>query len=163
MNSLIRNSVLLSVLTALLLTASPGSAQTNPAKDFTALVDFAKRYAAAWSSQDPQELASMYSPEGSLVVNDGEPAVGHEAIAAKAASFMQAFPDMKVEMVAAQKKGDGARFDWHWTGTNTGPGGTGRPVSIKGFEVWTFGEDGLILQSVGNYDQADYQRQVNPE
>lgn len=127
-----------------------------------ALVKFARDYADAWSSQDPQRLASKYSPDGALVVNEGEPSTGREAIAAKAAGFMEAFPDMKVEMVAVQIAGDGARFDWHWTGTNTGPGGTGRPVSIKGFEMWTFGPDGLILESRGSYDEADYQRQVNP-
>ncbi len=126
------------------------------------LVRFAKNYAAAWSSQDPQLLASMYSPGGELVVNGGEPSVGREAIAAKAAGFMEAFPDMEVEMVATQKSGDGARFDWRWTGTNTGPGGTGRPVNLKGFEIWSFGDDGLILKSEGNYDEAEYQRQLNP-
>jgi hypothetical protein len=75
---------------------------------------------------------------------------------------MEDFPDMKVEMVAVQQSGDGARFDWRWTGRNTGPGGTGRYVNITGFEMWTFGPDGLILESKGNYDQDEYQRQVNP-
>lgn len=147
---------------ALLLCSASTFADNNPANDFMALVDFAKRYAAAWSSGDPQQLASMYSADGSLVVNEGEPAVGREAIAAKAASFMEAFPDMEVEMVATQKDGDGARFDWRWTGTNTGPGGTGRSVNIRGHETWTFGADGLIMHSDGHYDEAEYQRQVSP-
>jgi uncharacterized protein (TIGR02246 family) len=147
---------------AFLLLTTSASAESSPADDFMALADFAKRYAVAWSSQDPESLAALYSPDGSLTVNDGEPAVGREAIAEKARGFMEDFPDMKVEMVAVQQSGDGARFDWRWTGRNTGPGGTGRYVNITGFEMWTFGPDGLILESKGNYDQDEYQRQVNP-
>ena len=134
----------------------------NPANDFMALRDFAKKYEAAWSSQDPAQLAALYSPDGVLIVNGGEPAAGRAAVEEKARGFMEAFPDMKVEMIAVQKDGEGARFDWHWTGTNTGPGGTGRPVNLKGFETWTFGSDGLIKLSEGSYDEADYPRQLNP-
>ena len=50
---------------------------------------------------------------------------------------------------------------WTWTGTNTGPGGTGRAVRISGYEEWTFGDDGRIGQSLGHYDEAYYQRQVS--
>jgi nuclear transport factor 2 (NTF2) superfamily protein len=51
-------------------------------------------------------------------------------------------------------------FHWTFTGTNTGPGGTGKWVRISGFEEWTFGEDGLVAASKGNYDQAEYDRQL---
>ena len=163
MNVAKRTAAYASTILTFLLVAAPVCAETNPADDFMALADFSRRYAAAWSSQDPDQLASMYSADGALVVNEGEPAVGRKAIAAKAAGFMEAFPDMKVEMIAVQKDGDGARFDWRWTGTNSGPGGTGRHVNIRGFELWTFGEDGLIQQSLGNYDKTDFDRQVNPE
>ena len=135
------------------------TAPTN-AMDFTELVDFTERYAAAWSSGDPAQVASMYAQEGSLTVNDGEPAVGREAIAEVARGYMEGFPDMKVEMMAMQQTSDGAEFHWHWTGTNTGPGGTGRPVSIRGKEDWTFDEEGLILTSQGQYDEAEYKQQL---
>ncbi len=46
-------------------------------------------------------------------------------------------------------------------GSNTGPGGTGRAVRISGFEQWTIGDDGLIAASLGSYDQADWDRQIN--
>jgi nuclear transport factor 2 (NTF2) superfamily protein len=45
-------------------------------------------------------------------------------------------------------------------GTNTGPGGTGNQVRFSGFEEWTFGEDGLVAESQGHYDQAEYERQL---
>ena len=127
----------------------------------TELNDFATSYAAAWSSQDPQQLASRYTENGSLQVNAGEPAVGREAIAAKARGFMEAFPDVVVRLDSVSLEEDGrAVFRWIWTGTNTGPGGTGNSVHLTGHEEWTFGEDGLIAESKGHYDEAEYQRQV---
>ena len=57
---------------------------------------------------------------------------------------------------------DDERAEYHWTlvGTNTGPGGTGQSVRISGFEEWTLGEGGLIAASLGHFDQADYERQL---
>lgn len=135
--------------------------QADSTMDFAAVVDFAKRYAAAWSSQDPEQLASLYAPDGSLTVNEGEPAVGRAAVAEKARGFMEAFPDMVVEMRAVQGSGEGAEFHWRWKGTNTGPGGTGRAVDLTGYEEWTFSPDGLIQESKGRYDEALYRAQVN--
>jgi len=33
-------------------------------------------------------------------------------------------------------------------------------VRISGFEVWKIGEDGLIAESRGHFDAAEYQRQL---
>jgi uncharacterized protein (TIGR02246 family) len=128
----------------------------------TELTEFATSYAAAWSSQDPDELASHYAENGSLQVNDGEPAVGREAIAAKAKGFMDAFPDMVVQLDSVILEDDGrATFRWIWTGTNTGPGGTGNSVHLTGYEEWTLTDDGLIVESIGHYDETEYERQVS--
>ncbi len=124
------------------------------------LTKFATRYAAAWSGQDPEALAACYAEDGSLTVNTGEPSVGRAAIAAKAREFMTAFPDMVVRMDSVSLEGNHAVFHWTWTGTNTGPGGTGRAVRISGYEEWTLGADGLIAVSKGHFDEAEYQRQV---
>jgi uncharacterized protein (TIGR02246 family) len=126
----------------------------------TELTDFATRYAAAWSSQDPARLASFYSENGSLSVNAGTPAVGRQAITKTADGFMTAFPDMVVRMDEVTGDRSHAIFRWIWTGTNTGPGGTGKSVRMKGYEEWTIGTDGLIAVSSGHYDEAEYQRQL---
>lgn len=125
------------------------------------LIKFATRYAAAWSGQDPCALASFYEEGGSLTVNDGDPSVGREAIAATARGFMEAFPDMVVTMDSVEQKDAGATFYWTWSGTNTGPGGTGKPVLIRGFEEWAFGGAGLIGSSKGHYDEDEYRRQLS--
>ena len=121
----------------------------------TQLIDFATRYAAAWSSRSPETLASFYASDGSLRVNDGEPATGRAAIAATARGFMAAFPDMVVKLDRVSQEGSRVVFHWTWTGTNSGPGGTGKPVRISGYEEWTRGSDGLIVESKGHFDRAD--------
>jgi len=126
----------------------------------TALTDFGTRYAAAWSSQNPASVASFYNEQGSLVVNGGASSVGRSAITETARGFMTAFPDMVVKMDQVTRNGSHVIFRWTWTGTNTGPGGTGKPVRINGYEEWTIGADGLIAESKGHYDEAEYQRQL---
>ena len=68
---------------------------------------------------------------------------------------MAAFPDMVVKLKGVGQDGRHTIFRWIWTGTNTGPGGTGRQVRIEGYEEWTFGADGLIASSEGHYDEAE--------
>jgi uncharacterized protein (TIGR02246 family) len=126
-----------------------------------ALREFALAYTEAWCSQDPARVAAHYAPEGSLTINDGSPAVGRDAITEAARSFMVAFPDMRVVMDDLRLEGDTPEYRWTLTGTNTGPGGTGREVRISGYEEWTIGDDGLIAASLGHYDQADWDRQLS--
>ena len=125
------------------------------------LIEFATRYATAWSSQDPVAFSLFYDANGSLTVNDGEPAVGRGGVEQKARDFMTAFPDMTVRLVELRQVGDQVQFHWRWTGTETGPGGSGNAVDLTGYEEWTFNDDGLIRQSLGHYDEADYERQIS--
>ena len=122
---------------------------------------FATRYTSSWCSQNAASVASFFAENGSLTINDGAPSVGRAAITAAAQGFMTAFPDMVVTMDDVGGDGGSAVYRWTLTGTNTGPGGTGAAVRISGFEEWTLGADGLILKSLGHFDEAEYQRQLN--
>jgi len=73
---------------------------------------------------------------------------------------MIAFPDMRVVMDDFRVQDGGVEYHWTLIGTNTGPGGTGNRVRVTGFEEWTIGDDGLIAESQGHYDQAEYDRQL---
>lgn len=150
-------------LALLLLVGALLSACQSPSEaDRTAnLREFATRYAAAWSSQDPAAFAAFYTEDASFRINDGEPSVGRDAIRETARSFMTAFPDMLVELVELRQTDAHVEFHWRWTGTNTGPGGTGSAVDLTGFEQWTLGDDGLILETRGHMDDAEYRRQLN--
>lgn len=128
--------------------------------DVEKLKEFGTKYTAAWCSQDPASVAAFFAEGGSLKINDGAPAVGRTAVTAAAQGFMTAFPDMVVAMDSVMLDGGRAVYRWTLSGTNTGPGGTGKAVRISGYEEWTFGTDGLIMESKGHFDEADYNRQL---
>jgi nuclear transport factor 2 (NTF2) superfamily protein len=122
--------------------------------------EFAERYTTAWGSQDPASVAAFFSQEGSLRVNDGEPAVGREAIAGTARGFMTDLPDMVLTFDGLEGRGDRVRFYWTLDATNSGPGGTGNRVRVSGHETWRLDEDGLIAESQGHFPTAEYERQL---
>jgi predicted ester cyclase len=128
--------------------------------DRSEMNQFARRYSKAWCSRDPARVAVFYAAEGSLSVNDGSPAVGRSAIAEVVRGFMIAFPDMKVTMDDLVRGPDGTVFHWTLTGTNTGSGGTGKCVRISGYELWQIDNEGLIGESKGHFDGAEYERQL---
>jgi hypothetical protein len=121
--------------------------------------DFATDYTAAWCSQQPIRVAEHFAENGSLKINDGAPSVGRDAIKNAAQAFMTAFPDMVVKMDSLEVQGTHAVYHWTLTGTNNGPNGTGKSVRIHGYEEWTLA-NGLIQTSLGHYDQAEYDRQL---
>ena len=127
------------------------------------LKEFANRYAKAWCSQNPESVAAFFAERGSLSINNGPPAVGRAAIAREAQAFMTAFPDMVVTLDKVMHDEEGTKFHWTLTGTNTGPGGTGKRVRISGYELWQLDDDGLIENSKGHFDSADYERQLKGE
>jgi steroid delta-isomerase-like uncharacterized protein len=124
------------------------------------LDDFASRYAKAWCSQDPEKVAAFFAERGSISINNGPPAVGRAAIAKEAQAFMTTFPDMVVTMDKVVHDEEGTKFHWTLTGTNTGPGGMGKRVRISGYELWKIDNDGLIAESEGHFDRAEYERQL---
>jgi nuclear transport factor 2 (NTF2) superfamily protein len=120
------------------------------------LTKFAQRYAEAWCSRDPEKVAAFYAKSGSISVNGGPPV----SIAEVARGFMGDFPDMVVTFDKLKSTPTGTEFHWTFTGTNTGPGGTGNPVRISGYELWKIDKNGLISESKGHFDAADYERQL---
>lgn len=125
------------------------------------MLTFAREYTAAWCSHDPDRVAAFYSTDGTLTINGGAPHIGRAAVAASAKSFFEAFPDLVVALDAIERTGHQWVYRWTLTGTNTGPGGTGRRVRISGSETWTLDADGLVATSIGSFDAADYARQLD--
>ena len=121
------------------------------------LSEFAKRYAKAWCSQNPENVAASFAENGSLKVNNDAPAVGRAAIAEIARGFMRDFPDMTVTFDKLEPRADGAAFHWRLTGTYAG---TGNQVRVSGYELWKIDNSGLIAESKGHFDAVEYQRQL---
>jgi uncharacterized protein (TIGR02246 family) len=117
----------------------------------------AEGYTAAWCSQDAGRVAGFYSPQGSLRVNDGPAAVGRTAITEVAQGFMTEFPDLRVLLDALEWVDGHPVYRWTLEGTHAV---SGKRVRVSGFEEWRIGEDGLIAESRGQFDAAEYERQV---
>jgi len=118
--------------------------------------DFAQSYTEAWCTHDPARVAEHYAQGGTIAINGGEPA----EITEVAQSFITTFPDIQVFVDDVVFKDEVVELHWTFTGTTTGPGGTGKWVRISGVEEWTLGDDGLVAESNGHYDQVEYDRQL---
>ena len=138
----------------------PRSSTTPEITSPQSIRQFAEAYTAAWCSHEPDKVAAFFEEGGSLAVNDDPPAIGREAIANVARGFMTDFPNLQVYFDEMVLKDGGATYHWTLTGTNSGPGGTGRRVRINGYEVWQLGVNGLIGSSQGHFDSAEYRRQL---
>jgi predicted ester cyclase len=68
--------------------------------------------------------------------------------------------DVTDESKLGERNSCDAAFHWTLTGTNTAPGGVGKRVRISGYELWKIDNDGLIAESKGNFDSAEYERQL---
>jgi alpha-L-rhamnosidase len=143
--------------------AGSGGGGTGMTTASARLRDFATRYTAAWCSHDPARVAGFFAPNGSLKVNDGQPAVGREAIADVARGFVTTFPDMLLLMDGISGTDERAVYRWTLVGTNSGPDGNGNKVRISGYEEWRFDATGLVLESRGHFDAEDYERQLEAQ
>lgn len=121
--------------------------------DHERIRDVARSYTEAWCSRDPERVAAHFVPGGTIAINGGEPT----GITDVARGFISGFPDIEVFMDDVVFKDETVEYHWTFTGTSAE---TGNRVRISGFEEWVIGEDGLVVRSLGNYDQAEYDRQL---
>jgi nuclear transport factor 2 (NTF2) superfamily protein len=124
------------------------------AADQEQIEQLARGYTEAWCSRDPARVAAHYVPGGTIAINGGD-AAGIEEVAQ---GFVAAFPDIQVFMDDLVLREDGVvEYRWTFTGTSAE---TGQSVRVPGFEEWTISADGLIAESLGHFDQAEYDRQL---
>ncbi len=119
-----------------------------------------RKYTAAWCAHDSNAVASFYAADGGIVINDGEPCNGRSGVAEMAQGFINDFPDLVLRMDSIRTSGTYCVFQWTLEGTNSGPDGTGNRVEISGWEYWRLSDDGLVAESKGHFDAADFERQL---
>ncbi len=117
----------------------------------------AERYAAAWSSQSPDAVASFYEENGRISINNGEPIVGRAAIADMAKGVHGEFPGLVVHLDEIRTAGHNAIFLWTLEGTHSE---TGNVVKVGCWEEWTLSDAVLVSESLGRFDAAEYDRQI---
>jgi hypothetical protein len=117
------------------------------------LNDFAKRYAEAWCSHNPESVAAFFAKDALLTVNEGPLTPPLEV----AREFMRDFPDMIVTLDKLERREGRTAFHWTLTATYAG---TGKRIRISGYELWSIDNDRLISESKGHFDAAEYERQL---
>jgi uncharacterized protein (TIGR02246 family) len=128
---------------------------TNAQFSFAGL---ARRYAEAWTSRNPEAVAGFYAPDGKIVINEGEPHVGRQAIAAMAAGFYAEFPDLVVHCDLPRLAGHHGVFIWTLEGHHAE---TGNYVRVGGWEEWDLDAEMNVTQSRGWFDGEEYARQID--
>ena len=124
------------------------------AHDPAQIEQLGRTYTEAWCSRDPARVAAHYVAGGTITINGGV----ETGIADVAEAFIAAFPDIEVFMDDLILRDDGVvEYRWTFTGTSAE---TGKAVRVPGFEEWTIAPEGLIAESRGHYDQAEYDRQL---
>lgn len=125
--------------------------------DQATLDDLGIRYTEAWNSKIPENVASFHTPNSQIIINRGEPSVGHEGLTAMAAGFHADVPDLVLTNDGIRGAGDHVVFLWTFTGHDAT---TGNPLNVSGWEEWEVDSDLKVTSSLGWFDADDYQRQV---
>ena len=129
------------------------NASTTMTQD--SLTNFGKNYAAAWTSKNPNDLASFFANDGILLDGSGKSAVGRDSIAYVSKIFHDEIPDIIVNLDSMVNSSKGIKFYWTLTGTNT----RGIKIKMNGVEVMEL-KNGLISKSQGSYTDEQYDRIV---
>lgn len=120
--------------------------------------EMAHAYAAAWSSGNPNAVASYFAADGQIAINNGDALKGTDAIVEMAAGFYEAFPDLVVHCDDFRMSGSHAVFVWTLEGHHSE---TGNYVKQAGWEEWDLNPDGKVLRSRGWFDADSYQAQID--
>ena len=128
--------------------------------DAAAIRAMTQAYTLGWNSGDPTAVGAHYAESGWIRINDGPPWEGREGVTAMAASFMEAFPGMRLSLDDLRVSGSRAVFSWTLEGANDGPGGTGKRVRISGHEIWRIDGDCKVASSHGYFDSSAFGRQL---
>lgn len=121
---------------------------------------------AAWNSHDADAVAGFYTSEATVrdSADPDNPAVGSEAVKARATAILSAFSDAKLELRSISVDGDRVTHEWRFTGTHDGEflgvAPTGRQTQNMGASVGRINDDGLTVEETAYWDAAIFLRQV---
>lgn len=120
---------------------------------------------AAWNAHDPDAVAAVFAPDAELrEAGQPEPFRGRDAIRARAAALLAAFPDLHLERIELVIDGEHHADRWVMTGTHHGPlfgiAPTGRRVRVEGATFTRLDADGLVVEDVHFSDVAGLMAQL---
>ena len=119
-----------------------------------ALID---RYAKAWSSGNPDEVAACFAPRGRLVFNTGPPPAGRGGIADVVGEIMAAYPRIDITVGSLHEEEGRWYHEWQMESRH---GTTGQIVSLTGSEMVTVSPDHLLQEVETTLDIRELNRQI---
>lgn len=137
---------------AVLLLGPPLNPQSSPR--------LADNFVAAWTSHNPDKLASLFTEDGSYEdVPSGEVARGTAKLRKFAASYFETVPDLKLELRNTSVGSAHGTIEWVFSGTDNGLYHTGKKFAVRGVSVFDL-RAGKISRNLDYYDSASIMRQV---
>ena len=128
--------------------------------DMTQRSDFGTRYAAAWSSQNPAQsggvLCRKWIPDRQWRCAGGRARGDHR----DGSGIHDRVSDMVVKMDLVSRMAATQSFVGRGPVRTRALEALATPFVFSGYEEWTIGADGLIAESKGHFDEAEYQRQL---
>jgi steroid delta-isomerase-like uncharacterized protein len=115
---------------------------------------------AAWNSHDPDKVVTYYTED--IVYEDvayGAVNHGRAELRKFAAGFIDAVPDLKLEMVSSSIHNGHGVAEWVLSGTDKGLYKTGKKFSVRGASVFEM-RGGECASNKDFYDLATIMRQV---
>ncbi len=124
-----------------------------------------ERLVESWNVHDPDAVARCYAADAvSRDITVSEPLRGRDAIRNAAATYMRAFPDIRLDIRRIACDGDMISEEWRATGTHEGDlmglEPTHKHGTTLGCNVIQVGHDGLIHSETTYWDAAGLYRQL---
>jgi steroid delta-isomerase-like uncharacterized protein len=113
---------------------------------------------AAWNAHDADAVAAVFADDAVIVDNGVGEARGREAIRARVAGMLAAFPDLRLDRRSLVVDAGANADEWTLTGTHRGEyfgiAPTGRRIEVDGATFSRFGADGLVVHDTNYVDVA---------
>jgi steroid delta-isomerase-like uncharacterized protein len=123
-----------------------------------------ERQAEAWNAHDPAAVAAFFAEDATLHDAGGETVSGRDAIATRAQMYMDAFPDLRMDIQSIEVDGNTFTWEWRASGTNSGSLAgmppTNKSVLIEGCDVGKVNPNGLIGSEIDYWNEASMMRQL---
>ncbi|MES2438886.1 MAG: ester cyclase [Verrucomicrobiota bacterium] len=105
-------------------------------------------FETVWNGRDRELAYELMAPDAIGHLEGGQEIVGPEGFIAFQTTFLQAIPDIHIDVVAMLADEDDVCIHWTAKGTHTGPGfglvPAGETVSFRGV-TWLHTENGQII------------------
>jgi hypothetical protein len=94
----------------------------------------------------PDAVADFFTPDGTIVINNGQPWCGRAGVAAMTAGFFGDIPDLCLVCDGVRAAGAHVAYLWTFMGTHLA---SGNAVRVTGWEEWDVDPQGAIVRSCG--------------